>query len=99
MFKLIRNLSGLFAALSRGSPHFLMMAETEEYVAGLAMECKAQVILALKLEAAPEEGFVKPTRPKVPLDERLDEFLLDETLMKGEPNLAKVPPDFEYVAT
>jgi signal recognition particle subunit SRP68 len=85
-------------ALPKDSPHLTLLAETEDYVSGLALECKAQVILTVKLEASPEEGFVRPTRPKVPLDERLDEFVLDEGLMKGEPNLARVPPDFEYTA-
>lgn len=44
-----------------------------------------------------QEAVLKLTRPEEPLIDRLDDFVLDESLVSGEPNVARFPPEYKYV--
>lgn len=70
-----------------------LLKSAEDYISGSALECRAQAVLALEKERGGEDLSIKMTRPKEPLEDRLDTFVLDESLVSGEPNVARFPPE------
>lgn len=63
-----------------------------------ALESHAQAVLAsINPDDKDQETALRLTRPEEPLVERLDEFVLDESLVSGEPNVAQFPPEFKCV--
>lgn len=74
-----------------------MIKKTLAYTESAALESHAQSILAKMNpdEKEKQEAVLKLTRPEEPLIERLDEFILDESLVSGEPNVANFPPDYK----
>lgn len=74
------------------------IAEVESYAKSESIECRAQLVLAGINETDDVDSVLKLRRPKEPLIERLNEFVLDESLVSGEPNVAVFPPEFQYVS-
>jgi hypothetical protein len=85
-----------YEGLPPDSPYLDLAKKTRQYIEGSSVECRAQAILSKANEERRGEGdsSFKMTRPKEPLVDRLDEFILDESLVSGEPNVAPFPPSF-----
>jgi len=69
------------------------------YTESAVLESHAQAILARLNpdERDKQDAALKLTRPEEPLIDRLEEFVLDESLVSGEPNVAPFPPEYRYV--
>jgi len=91
---LTRALKGL----PGNSPFRGIVKETEEHIKSSLLVCRAQAILSGANESGGDgEGSMKMCRPKEPLIDRLDSYVLDESLLSGEPNVAQFPPDFRPI--
>jgi signal recognition particle subunit SRP68 len=80
--------------LPASSPFKKHVKETEEHIQSSLLVCSAQATLSNASEVGAGEGSMKMSRPKEPLAERMDEYILDESLLTPQPNLAVFPPDF-----
>jgi hypothetical protein len=69
------------------------------YCEAAIIECRAQILIQQKLEEDGEdENLFKYSRPEKPLCERLDEYVLDESLITKKPNVMEVPPPMRYLS-
>lgn len=84
------------SAVPSNSPFVELIKKTRAYIDGASVECRAQAILSNANDERRGEGdfSFKMSRPVEPLVDRLDEFILDESLVSGEPNVAPFPPKF-----
>jgi signal recognition particle subunit SRP68 len=73
------------------------IAKAQSYAKSASIECRAQIVLSDVNDDEDVDSVLKLRRPKEPLIDRLNEFVLDESLVSGEPNVAVFPPDFKPV--
>ncbi|CAG7668630.1 unnamed protein product [Allacma fusca] len=73
------------------------IAKAQSYAKSASIECRAQIVLAGVNDDDDVDSVLKLRRPKEPLIDRLNDFVLDESLVSGEPNVAVFPPDFSPV--
>jgi signal recognition particle subunit SRP68 len=83
--------------LAKDSPCQNLIKTTLAYIDSASLESHAQATLARVDPEELEKQEAKLTRPEKPLVDRLDDFVLDESLISGEPNVAKFPPDYKPV--
>lgn len=83
-----------FIGLAKDSPCQDVIKTTLTYIESASLESHAQAILARVNPEELEKQEAKLSRPEKPLIDRLEEFVLDESLVSGEPNVAHFPPEY-----
>jgi hypothetical protein len=79
--------------VSSGSEFLALAKEHANYCEAVIIECRAQILIQQRLdEDGEEENLFKYSRPEKPLCDRLDEYVLDESLVSKKPNVMTVPP-------
>jgi len=75
------------------SPYVALAKKQIAFCEAGAIEAKAQAFIQRKLdESGGDEDIFRFSRPEAPLSDRLDEYILDESLSSKTPNVMVVPP-------
>jgi len=77
------------------SPCYRLIGINKDKIQSSVLQCKARAILSNTEGAEDATAAFKLKRPKELLIDRLDQYVLDESLVSGEPNIAIFPPEYE----